>query len=95
MNAGIVNLVDGTPCIVYDETLPYEISHVEFNEENHQVSLIYLVPNSTQKQGREFEFPLDAPFVTLLRERGDVAVACIKGKQLIDFNIYNVKFTLG
>lgn len=92
MNAGIVNLEDGTPCIVYDEALPYAISHVEFNEENYQISLIYKMPGSSPKQGREFAFPLDLPFVELLRERGDVAVAFMKGKQVIDLNIYSVKF---
>jgi len=92
LNAGIVSLVDGTPCIVYDEKLPYAVSYVEFNEENHQITLIYAIPDSTAKQGREFSFPLDRPFVDLLRERGDVAVAFVKDKQVIDLNIYTVTF---
>ena len=92
MNAGIVSLQDGTPCIVYDEKLPYAISHVEFNEENHQLTLVYATPDSVKKQGREFEFPLDRPFVSLLRERGDVAIALVQNKQVLDIKVYSVTF---
>lgn len=94
MNAGIVTLKDGTPCIAYDEKLPYAVSHVEFNEENHQITLVYAIPDSTERQGHEFAFPLDRPFVELLRKRGDVAVAFLKNKQVIDIKLCIVKFVV-
>ena len=93
MNAGIVSLQDGTPCIVYDEVLPHPISHVEFHYEDHCITLVYDIPNAQEKSGRKFEFPLDRPFMNLLRQRGNVAVASVKGKQLIDVKIYPVIFT--
>lgn len=94
MNAGIVILEDGSPCIVYDEKLPYDIDYVEFNEDNHLVTLVYAVPNATEKQGHEFPYPLDRPFVPLLRERGNVVTCYMKNKQLVDFNICSVRFSL-
>jgi len=95
MNAGIVTLVDGSPCIVYDEKLPYDIDHVEFNEDDHLITLAYAIPGSTAKQGHTFSYPLDRPFVTLLRERGNVIVAFMKDKQVVDINICIVRFTVG
>jgi hypothetical protein len=92
MNAGIVILVDGSPCIVYDEKLPYDIDYVEFNEDDHLVTLVYAIPNATEKQGHEFSYPLDRPFVDLLRERGNVIVSFIKNRQVIDTNICIVRF---
>lgn len=92
MDAGIVSLVDGAPCIVYNEKLPYDISYVEFNEENHQITLVYDIPGSSGKQGYEFDYPLDRPFVNLLRQRGNVVVTFIKDKQVIDINICIVRF---
>jgi hypothetical protein len=44
MNAGIVVLQDGSPCIVYDETLPGEVVEVELCEADHQLTLIYELP---------------------------------------------------
>lgn len=92
MNAGIVCLKDGTPCITYDEILPCDISHVEFNETNHQLTLMYDREDDEGRVGYEFPFPLDPPFTALLRERGNVAVAFIQEGQPFDFNIYNVIF---
>lgn len=92
MNAGIVSLEDGTPCIAYDEILPRAIGHVEFNEANHQLTLMYEENDDEGRVGYEFPFPLDPPFTALLRERGDVAVACIKNKKLVDIQIFNVVF---
>jgi len=92
MNAGIVSLQDGTPCIVYDEKLPHPIKHVEFNEENHQLTLVYALPPSAGRQGYEFDFPLDPDFTALLRERGDVAVACAEKKKIQDVTVFPVKF---
>ena len=94
MNAGIISLTDGAPCIVYDEKLPHEISHVEFNEENHLITLVYDNPSPGSKRGYEFSYPLDRPFVALIRERGTVVVAYMKDKQLVDINISIVHFTL-
>jgi len=93
MNAGIVSLQDGTPCIVYDEALPYLIDYVEFNEENHQITLVYILPPGVKgKQGMEFPYPLDSDFLEVLRDRGDVAVAFVKNKQLSDITLFSVKF---
>lgn len=92
MDAGIVSLMDGSPCIVLNEKLPYDISYVEFNEENHQITLVYDIPGSSEKKGYEFEYPLDRPFVNLLRQRGNVIVTFIKDKQVIDINICIVRF---
>jgi len=93
MNAGIIILIDGSPCIVYDEKLPYDIDFVEFNEEDHLVKLVYKVPGATEKQGYQFSYPLDRPFVALLRERGSVIVSFIKNRQVLDTNIHIVRFT--
>ena len=94
MNAGIVILEDGTPCIAYDQKLPQAISHVEFNSENFQITLVYAVDEKTvqAEPGMTFDFPLDHPFVDLLRERKNVAVACVEDKQLVDIKVYNVIF---
>src|SRR4051812_5000627 len=94
MHASIVTLVDGSPCIVYNEKLPYDVKYVEFNEDNHLVSLIYDIPGSTEKQGYTFSYPLDRPFVALLRERGNVVVSFIKDRQVFDTNICIVRFTI-
>ena len=92
MNAGIVILEDGSPCIVYDEKLPYDISHVEFNEDNHLITLVYAVRGTTERHGHEFSYPLDRPFIPLLRERGNVVTCLMKSKQVIDFNICSIRF---
>ncbi len=91
MNAGIVILQDGTPCIAYDEVLPFPIHHVEFSREDYQVSFIYETPDKSI-QSRKFEFPLDRPFVTLLEKRKDVAVAYIKNGDLFEIKMYSVVF---
>ena len=92
MNAGIVNLQDGTPCIVYDEKLPHAIKHVEFNEENHQLTLVYALPVAAGRQGYEFDFPLDPAFTAVLRGRGDVAVAYAEKQKIQDVSVFPVKF---
>ena len=94
MNAGIVILVDGSPSIIYNEQLPYEIDYVEFNEDNHLITLVYKIPGSTEKQGYTFSYPLDRPFVTLLRERGNVIVTFMKDRQVFDINICLLRFTI-
>lgn len=92
MNAGIVILEDGSPCIVYDEKLPYDIDYVEFNEDDHLITLVYAIPQAKEKQGHKFSYPLDRPFVPVLRERGNVVTAFMKNKQLLDINICIVRF---
>lgn len=94
MNAGIISLMDGSPCIVYDEKLPHEISHVEFNEDNHLITLAYENPAPGSKRGYQFSYPLDRPFLAVIRERGSVVVAYMKDKQLVDINICIVRFTI-
>jgi hypothetical protein len=44
MNAGIVILKDGTPCLVYDEALPYPVKSIEFSRADFQITLIYDAP---------------------------------------------------
>jgi hypothetical protein len=90
LNAGIVTLEDGTPCIVYDEKLPHAVSHVEFNGENHQITLVYAQPGGAR--GHEFAFPLDRVFLQLLQERGNVAVAYLNDRQVVEINVFPVKF---
>ncbi len=92
MNAGIVSLEDGTPCIVYDEKLPHSVSHVSFNEDGYQITLVYSDSGVAEAKGYTFEFPLDPPFAEVLRARGDVALAFMKDRQLVDINIYPVVF---
>ncbi|MBU6474885.1 MAG: hypothetical protein KGQ70_02870 [Alphaproteobacteria bacterium] len=91
MNAGIVSLEDGTPCIVCDEKPPRAISHVSFDEDGYRLSLVYSAAGAASQE-HSFEFPLDPPFVEVLRARGNVAVAFVQNKQVVDINIYPVKF---
>jgi hypothetical protein len=92
MNAGIVMLDDDTPCIAYDEELPGVVDCVEFNPENHQLTLVYEKPDANGNRGYEFSFPLDPLFTALLRERVDVAVAYLTGDQLVDIKRCIVNF---
>jgi hypothetical protein len=92
MNAGIVILRDGTPCIVYDEHLPHLIDHVEFIREDYQITLVYKLPDHIPKMGRTFEFPLDPPFVKLLEQKKKVAVACVQNGDLFEIKMYSVTF---
>lgn len=92
MNAGIVILEDGTPCIAFDAALPFEVSHVEFSEETHQVALMYAIPGGRVRDGYVLAFPLDPPFTALLRERKEVGVAHIKDNNIIDLRLCLVKF---
>lgn len=89
MNAGIVILQDGTPCIVYDEPLPHPVHHVEFNAENYQISFVYDVE---PKEKKTFEYPLDHPFVELLKENGIVAIALTENEQLVDIQMISIIF---
>ncbi|MDE1153992.1 MAG: hypothetical protein PW788_15785 [Micavibrio sp.] len=93
MNAGIVTLRDGTPCIAYDELLPFPISYVEFCRADFQIKLVYDKPQNYLREGRKFEFPLDHPFVRLLEERRNVAVARIGSIDLVEIKVYPVVFT--
>lgn len=92
MNAGIVMLRDGTPCLVYDEQLPHLIKHVEFNREDYQLTLIYKLPENLGKHGRKFEFPLDHRFVQHLEKKKKVAVACVQNGDLFEIKMYSVVF---
>lgn len=92
MNAGIVCLQDGTPCIVYDEPLPHAVRHVEFDGADHQLTLVYDLPPGAPRDGRRLEFPLDRRFVALLRERGTVAAACVDHGKISGLKLYPVQF---
>ncbi|HYD19328.1 MAG TPA: hypothetical protein VEF76_12705 [Patescibacteria group bacterium] len=97
MNAGIVILRDGTPCIAYDNKLPYPIKHIEFSRETFQLTLVYNVPGvskiSGRKQGHTFEYPLDHAFVLNLEEKGMCGVAAMGAKDLLEIKLYSVVFT--
>ncbi len=94
MNAGIMMLEDGkTPCLVYDEPLPLPIDYVEFSYEDYQLTLVFKTPAGAEKQGRKLEYPLDHRFVTLLQERGNVATAFYKNKQVTDLAMVSVVFS--
>ena len=92
MNAGILILKDGTPCIAYDEQLPYLIKHVEFDPADYQLTLVYDVKGGSKmmKQGKKFDFPLDHGFVKLLNTRKNIAVACIQHGELFEIKMYPV-----
>lgn len=94
MNAGIMILQDGkTPCIVYDEQLPFPIDHVEFSREDYQLTLVFKTPEGQEKQGRKLEYPLDHRFVNLLKGREDVATArIVKNKQVSDLQMVSIVF---
>ena len=92
MNAGIVMLRDGTPCIVYDEQLPHLIKHVEFSREDYQIMLVYKLPDNIPKAGRKFEFPLDHRFVQFIEKRKKIAVACVQQGDLFEIKMYSVVF---
>ena len=92
MNVGIVILQDGTPCIAYDDELPYPVRHVEFDYEDHRITLVYDVPDTKDKQGQKFDYPLDSRFLSLLEKNGNVAVAFVKNGQLIDIKEYSIIF---
>ena len=101
MNAGIVILQDGTPCIAYDGVLPFAIRHVEFSREDYQVTLVYDTPErdlareAPDIRGWKLGFPLDHRFVALLKRRGNVAVASVKNSQLSEIKMYSVIFAQG
>ena len=93
MNAGIVVLKDGTPCIAYDEKLPHPVRHVEFNREDFRLSLIYEIEGQPDsREGRTFDFPLDHAILALLKEQEQVAIAKIKDANLTEFKIYPIVF---
>ena len=91
MNAGIVVLQDGTPCITCDEPLPHPVKRVDFSREDYQLTLVYELENG-DKQQKKFEYPLAHDFVELLDEKRLVAIAIVKEDQVIDINIYPVAF---
>ncbi|MDI1227214.1 MAG: hypothetical protein PSY14_05985 [bacterium] len=97
MNAGIVMLRDGTPCIAYDDKLPYPIKHIEFCRANFLLTLVYNVPGASKisgrKQGKTFEYPLDHPFVKTLEQKRVCGVAAMGDKDLLEIKMYSVVFT--
>lgn len=91
-------LPDGvTPCIAYDDPLPYPVKAVEFNREDYLVTLVYDVPLrrgaskfSAPKQGKTFEFPLDRRFAEVILRDGVLAVARMEGDQLVELQRFFV-----
>lgn len=98
MNAGIVILKDGTPCIAYDDKLPFPIKYVEFCRQDYTLTLVYNAPGASKmfaQKGLKFDHPLDPPFAKLLEDRGNVAVARVDKSQLTEIKVYPVKFKGG
>lgn len=92
MNAGIVILADGTPCIVHDDALSQPIRHIVFDAESYQLSLV-LGEDDSEETRKTFEYPVDPPFVELLREKKEAAVARALDDKLVDIAIFSVIFT--
>ncbi len=92
MNAGIVILADGTPCIVHDDALSQPIRHIVFDAESYQLSLV-LGEDDSEETHKTFEYPVDPPFVELLREKKEAAVARALDDKLVDIAIFSVIFT--
>ena len=92
MNAGIVILADGTPCIVHDEALTQPIRHIAFDAENYQISLV-LGGDDSEEIRKTFEYPVDPPFVELLREKKEAAVAQALDGKLVDIAVFSIIFT--
>lgn len=49
MNAAIVILQDGSPCLVYDEALAGDVGHVELSYADHQMTIVYEIPPPPEK----------------------------------------------
>ena len=62
MNAGIVILKDGTPCIVYDDKLPFPVKHVEFCRDDYILSLVYDAPGTSKLFARAIVSSTFIPF---------------------------------
>ncbi len=99
MNAGLVVLKDGTPCLAYEGLLPYPIRHVEFNPEDHRITIVFDAPRKkgkslfmTKKEGKTFEFPVDPLFVNLFKTRNTIAVAAVNNEKLGDIRMYSLVF---
>ena len=97
MNAGIIILKDGSPCIAFDEPLPHPVKHVQFSEEDSLIKLIYNVKNDKLTNGKEssgkiLEYPLDYRFKELIQFTGAVYVALVRKGQVIDMKEVPVVF---
>ena len=93
MDASIILLADGMPCIVYNKPLP-PVAHVEFCVDDFLLTFVFEPEEGAESVGiHRFEYPLDPPFVALLQERGDVAVGRADNGQVKDVAIVPVIFT--
>lgn len=101
MNAGIMLLKDKeTPCIFYEQALPFPIKHVEFDHRDHCVTLVYDKPDdqkvskfgNREPAGYKFDFPLDRIYVELIKRKKQVGASHIIDGQVIEFNVYSVIF---
>lgn len=85
INAGIITLQDGTPCIVMD-TAPIQIvTHVLFDNTDHTLSLVF-----DDQSTRRFDYPLDMGFIQILRKHPRIAIATMNNGQPADLNTYPV-----
>ncbi|MDD9900314.1 MAG: hypothetical protein OXT65_04985 [Alphaproteobacteria bacterium] len=92
MNAGIVVLKDGTPCIVFDDPLP-PVGKVIFTAEDHLLTLVFEQPDASGNTHRKLEYPLEPDMVDFLKERGNVAVGMVVSGALKDIRMVNVVFS--
>lgn len=89
MNASIVILPDGAPCIVLDEDLPHPIGYVVFDYADFCLTLMYAPP---QKNGYKLSYPLDHPFVETLKAKPVIAVTFSKNNKMSEISAYPVAF---
>lgn len=97
MNAGIVILKDGSPCIAYDEALPHPVSHVQFSTDDSLIKLIYKEESKSLTKGKNssgkiFEYPLDYRFKDLIEFTGTIQVALVHKGQIVEMKEVPVVF---
>lgn len=93
LNAGILILSDGTPCIAIDDLMEKSIKAVEVDADTSMVKLIYRPSWSLKQEEKELDYPLDYDFRELLAFCKYVAIAYVHGGKAIDLKEVPVVFT--
>jgi hypothetical protein len=93
MNASIVIMKDGTPCLVYDEPFPHNIKYVAFSREDFQISLVFDIAAPKKVREHKFELPIDPSFAKLLEQKGHIGLSHIEGGKVKKTAIVPVVFT--
>ncbi len=97
MNAGIIILKDGSPCIAFDEALPGPVEYVQFSTEDSLIKLIFKdknqkLTNNENNSGKILEYPLDYRFRELIELTGAVHVALVRKGQVVEMKEVPVVF---